>query len=138
MQRCCCEIGKFNCCEFIWYSHCAFHLVWAVCGLVWLAWLPVESSPYEQVDVPGWEVPALVWKTVLASVIMDFTLAGSELFHRVKLHYARNNPGSQDPAEEGEMLKQQTQVGGGQQYQHGGGGQQYQHGGGGQQYQHQL
>jgi hypothetical protein len=128
MQRCCCEVGKFNCCEFIWYSHCAFHLIWAATGLVWLAGLPVQGNPYDQIEVPGWEVPRTVWETVLASVIMDFILAGSEVFHRAKLHYARNNPETQGAAEEGQMLKE----GGGQQ-------QQYQHGqqGGGPQYQYQ-
>lgn len=127
VKRCCCEVGKFNCCEFIWYSHCAFHLIWAATGLVWLAGLPVKSNPYDQIEVPGWEVPRTVWETVLASVIMDFILAGSEVFHRAKLHYARNNPDTQGAAEEGQMLKE----GGGQHQQH----QPGQHGG--QQYQYQ-
>jgi len=123
VKRCCCEVGKFNCCEFIWYSQCAFHLIWAATGLVWLAGLPVKGNPYDQIEVPGWEVPKTVWETVLASVIMDFILAGSEVFHRVKLHYTRNNPDNQEAVEEGQMLKN----GGGSQQQQSGGGQQYQY-----------
>jgi len=66
-------------------------------------------------------VPKTVWETVLASVIMDFILAGSEVFHRVKLHYTRNNPENKEAVEEGQMLNnggglQQQQPGGGQQY----------------------
>jgi len=40
----------------------------------------------------------------MVSVIMDFLLAGSEVFHRVKLHNARNNPESQEMVEQGQML----------------------------------
>jgi len=56
------------------------------------------------IEVPGWKVPPLVWKTVLASVIMDFILAGSEVFHRVKLHYTRNNPDNQEAGGEEEGI----------------------------------
>lgn len=104
VKRCCCEVGKFNCCEFIWYSHCIFHLIWACTGLAWLAGLPGEGSTYDMIEVPGWKVPPLVWKTVLASVIMDFILAGSEVFHRVKLHYTRNNPDNQEAGGEEEGI----------------------------------
>jgi len=105
VKRCCCECGKFNCCEFIWYSHCIFHLVWATTGLVWLVGLLGENSVYNQIDIPGWEVPKTVWETVLASVILDYILAGSEIFHRLKLHQSRNNPNTQQTCEEGQMLK---------------------------------
>ena len=35
-QRYCCECGKFNFCELIWYSHCTFHLIWASLALSWM------------------------------------------------------------------------------------------------------
>ena len=37
--------------------------------------------------VTGWEVPDSVMDNVLASVILDFILAGSELFHRLRVIY---------------------------------------------------
>ena len=42
LQRCFCECGRFNLCEFIWYSHCIFHLLWATLGLAWLAGLDFD------------------------------------------------------------------------------------------------
>jgi len=109
-KRCCCECGKFNCCEFIWYSHCLFHLVWASFGFVWLVGAKFDKNPYDQIDVPGWEVPTFIWETVLASVILDYVLAGSEVIHRLKLHYTRNNPESKENVEEGQMLKESASL----------------------------
>ena len=37
------------------------------------------------IDVEGWQVPANVLKTVLASIVLDILFAGSEVFHRVRL-----------------------------------------------------
>lgn len=37
IKRCLCEVGRFNCCEFVWYSQCLFHIGWAGFGLKWLA-----------------------------------------------------------------------------------------------------
>jgi hypothetical protein len=84
IKRCCCEVGRFNCCEFVWYSHCVFHLAWACTGLYWLAGLREPG-----LAVAGWRVPPEVWETVAASVALDLLLAGSELVHRAKLHHAR-------------------------------------------------
>ena len=96
VKRCCCEVGRFNCCEFVWYSQCLFHLVWAGTGLVWLAGLPVGEP---QVEVPGWRVPREVWETVAVSVVMDLVLAGSEVVHRVKLHQERKKQPGEETAE---------------------------------------
>jgi len=99
VKRCCCEVGNFNCCEFIWYSHCIFHIIWAGTGLVWLAGQPVGEPPLE---VPGWQVPKEVWETVAASVVLDFIIAGSELVHRVKLHQDRKkSPPDEEEGVEG-------------------------------------
>jgi len=105
IKRCCCECGKFNCCECIWYTHCIFHIIWAGTGIIWLAGLPVGDPT---IEVPGWEVPKVVWDTVVLSVVMDLLLAGSEIFHRVKLHQARKaSPTEADP-EQGFPLKPET------------------------------
>ena len=108
LQRFCCECGKFNCCEFIWYGHCLFHLVWASRGLAWLAGYPVQ---YESYEAGGSAAPGRVWDAVLASVILDLVLAGSELLHRLRLHRARNKTdaeeegrGDMEMAEQGQMI----------------------------------
>ena len=36
-QRCCCECGRFNCCEFVWYSMCLFHIVWSLSVVRWIS-----------------------------------------------------------------------------------------------------
>ena len=41
--------------------------------------------------VTGWEVPDSVVDNVLASIILDFILAGSELFHRLRVIYRSIN-----------------------------------------------
>ena len=77
---------------------------WAWLG--WLAWILItegEFHSYEDQQYPyhrlltrydvwesqDWETPSVVWKTVLASVVLDYILAGSEIVHRVKLHYTK-------------------------------------------------
>ena len=39
----------------------------------------------DQIKVPGWNVPKPVSNTVIASIVLDFVLAGSELFHRIRV-----------------------------------------------------
>lgn len=105
IKRFCCECGKFNCCELIWYSHCLFHLVWASLGLAWLCGLQVQYKSYD--SYPDWETPQVVWDTALASIVLDFILAGSELIHRIKLHIDRNKTSTEgdiEMAEQGHMI----------------------------------
>ena len=78
LQRCCCEFGNFKLCEVLWMIHCLFHMVWSVLALVWLIGLQLD-----QIEVLGWSVPKLVSNTVIASIVLDFVLAGSELFHKI-------------------------------------------------------
>ena len=40
-------------------------------------------------NYPDWDTPQPVWDTALASIILDYILAGSELIHRIKLHMDR-------------------------------------------------
>jgi len=84
VKRCCCEIGRFNCCSFIWYSFCIFHIVWAITAVVWLAGLTEDRAVGE-----GWNLYDKVWGVVVASVVLDLLLAGSEIFHRIRLHQKR-------------------------------------------------
>jgi hypothetical protein len=53
------------------------HLVLAVTGLVWVA------GQHQAVSTA-------VWLAVLLSIGLDFLLAGSEIFHRVRLHQLRS------------------------------------------------
>ena len=75
-QRCCCEFGRYNLCELVWYSHCAAHLVLATSAVVWLAGCQENVS-------------TTVWLTILLSIGLDFILAGSEIYHRMRLHKIR-------------------------------------------------
>ena len=65
-----------NLCEIVWYSQCVAHIVLALSGLVWL-------TECDQT------VSTTVWLTVLLSMGLDWLIAGSEVFHRVRLHLAR-------------------------------------------------
>ncbi|XP_023333132.1 uncharacterized protein LOC111704961 [Eurytemora carolleeae] len=88
LQRCCCECGNFKLCEVLWMIHCLFHMVWSVLALAWLIGLQLDLPVLElkdQIEVPGWNVPKPVSNTVIASIVLDFVLAGSELFHRIRV-----------------------------------------------------
>eukprot|EP00092_Neocalanus_flemingeri_P053384 GFUD01062720.1.p1 GENE.GFUD01062720.1~~GFUD01062720.1.p1 ORF type:complete len:227 (+),score=61.19 GFUD01062720.1:2-682(+) len=91
VKRCCCEFGRINLCEIVWYSHCVVHLLLAVTGLVWL-------SDCDQT------VSMTVWLTVLLSLGLDCLLAGSEIFHRVRLHLARRAAGTQERSEQSPLI----------------------------------
>jgi len=107
-KRCCCECGKFNLCEFIWYSHCLFHLVWATVGLAWLLGLHIDYKGYDQWEREDWVTPDVIWDSVLASILLDYFFAGSEVFHRVRLHFARNKTDAADieMIETGQMISE--------------------------------
>ena len=86
LQRCCCECGNFKFCEVLWMIHCLFHMIWSVLALAWVIGLQLDQPILElkdQIEVPGWSVPKLVSNTVIVSIVLDFVLAGSELFNRI-------------------------------------------------------
>jgi len=103
IKRYCCECGKFNFCELIWYSHCTFHLIWASLALSWMIGvrrpLDDDNEYFKETNIPE-----NVWDTVLASIILDYILAGSEIIHRIKLHKERNK--KTDDVEQIEMTEQ--------------------------------
>ena len=47
------------------------------------------SVRYDQWEKEDWETPDVVWDTALASVLLDYIFAGSELVHRIKLHHTK-------------------------------------------------
>jgi len=88
IQKCCCECGKVRVCEILWLIHCGFHLVWSAIALAWFIGAKTDNPVIQfevHIDVEGWQVPANVLNTVLASIVLDILFAGSEVFHRVRL-----------------------------------------------------
>jgi len=104
IKRCCCECGRFNLCSFFWYTLCAFHVIWAITAIVWLI------SDVAKAGEGEWVAPREVWGTVVASVVMDFVLAGSEIFHRIRLLFK-----SDETKEDIEMVEQSQQLNSGPQ-----------------------
>jgi len=100
IQKCCCECGKVRICEILWFVHCTFHIVWSLMAALWLIDLETDLSMWsDKISVTGWLVPTSFAKTTIASIVLDFILAGSELFHRIRLKL-RSDPeptGEDDP-----------------------------------------
>lgn len=60
-----------------------FSVVWACGALYWL----VAVTFFRGGDYQYWDAGDKVLKAVLASLILDLILAGSELFHKIRLIY---------------------------------------------------
>ena len=58
-------------------------VLWACGALYWL----VASAFFRGDDYQYWDAGDKVLKAVLASLILDLILAGSELFHKIRLVY---------------------------------------------------
>ena len=58
-------------------------VVWACAATYWL----VATSYFRGDDYQFWDAEDKVLKSVLASLILDLVLAGSELFHKVRLYF---------------------------------------------------
>jgi len=52
----------------------------------------------------GWDSDRKVWGVVIASVVLDFVLAGSEIFHRIRLHQKRKEAAEEPETVEMEKL----------------------------------
>ena len=46
---------------------------------------------FRENDYQTWDPEKIVIETVLASIILDLLLAGSEIFHKIRLHYFKNS-----------------------------------------------
>ena len=85
LKRYLCECGKFSCIDFVWYSMCIFQVIWGCCGLYWLVTITYFADSKDNFQLYA-EGEKALWKIVLASIILDIALAGSEIFHKVLLH----------------------------------------------------
>lgn len=106
LKRCCCECGPFSVTDLIWYSMCSFQVIWACSALYWL----IATSFFRGNDYLFWDSGDKVLKAVLASLILDLILAGSELFHKVRLHFLANESKVED--ENGSGGQEMQQLGG--------------------------
>ena len=56
--------------------------------------MDIEYKNYA--SYPEYDPPDKLWNVVLASIILDYILAGSEIVHRIKLHKDRNKTSSEE------------------------------------------
>jgi len=91
IKRYCCECGSFNFVSFIWHSMCAFQVVWGCFGAGWL----LQTMFFREDDYQNWDPERRLIETVMASAILDITLAGSELFHKIRLHHKKRETNAQ-------------------------------------------
>ena len=62
-------------------------MVWALFAVDWWARLLYFSSD----DYQHWDPQGDLWKTVLASIYLDLLLAGSEIFHKIRLVHRKRS-----------------------------------------------
>lgn len=106
LKKCCCECGKIKVCEILWLVHCSFHIVWSIMAMVWWLGLGRENKLFEEtIKVESWTVPQYFINTVIASIVLDFILAGSEIFHRIRIKFRTNSVG-----EDAETMNVTTQL----------------------------
>lgn len=91
IKRYCCECGPFNLISFIWHIMCMWQVVWGCAGGAWL----IKTIFFRENDYQNWDPEKILIETVIASVILDVLLAGSELFHKIRLHYKKRTNGTQ-------------------------------------------
>ena len=60
-------------------------MIWGCCGLYWLVTIAYFADNKDNFQLYADQKKAL-WKIVLASIILDIVLAGSEIFHKILLH----------------------------------------------------
>ena len=65
------------------YSSSSFLVCWALVASHWL----LMTFFFRENDYQTWDPEKIVIETVLASIILDLLLAGSEIFHKIRLHY---------------------------------------------------
>lgn len=89
---------------------CIFQVIWGCVGLYWLVNITYFDDNGE--DFKNYVDPnGTVLKNVLASVILDIGLAGSEIFHKILLHIRSkgDNQAQQENAQTGNELKELNQ-----------------------------
>ena len=76
-----------------------FSVVWSFIALKWL----LSTVYFQEDDYKNWDPHVKVTKAVLASICLDVLLAGSELFHKVRLEMRKRRQ-TTEAAQEVEML----------------------------------
>jgi len=107
LQKCCCECGKIKVCEVLWLIHCSFHIIWSLMATIW--WLGIKTGTQlldEVIDVDDWSVPQYILNTVIASIVLDFCLAGSEIFHRIRVKIRSRSATVNANVEAGDPVRQ--------------------------------
>ena len=80
-----------------WIIH--FSVVWSFIALKWL----LSTVYFQEDDYKNWDPHLELTKAVLASICLDVLLAGSELFHKVRLEMRKRRQ-TTEAAQEVEML----------------------------------
>ena len=76
-----------------------FSVVWSFIALKWL----LSTVYFQEDDYKNWDPHLELTKAVLASICLDVLLAGSELFHKVRLEMRKRRQ-TTEAAQEVEML----------------------------------
>ena len=76
-----------------------FSVVWSFIALKWL----LSTLYFQEDDYKNWDPHLKLTKAVLASICLDVLLAGSELFHKVRLEMRKRRQ-TTEAAQEVEML----------------------------------
>ena len=58
---------------------------------------------FREDDYQNWDPERRLIETVMASAILDITLAGSELFHKIRLHQKKRETNAAQPTTSYEM-----------------------------------
>ena len=92
LKKRCCECRNVNACDLLWLIHCGFHLIWSCIAILWLVDIKTDSALFsDTIVVSGWEVPGSFVDNVIASIVLDFLLAGSEIFHKIRVICRRSH-----------------------------------------------
>ena len=76
-----------------------FSVVWSFIALKWL----LSTVYFQEDDYKNWDPHLKLTKAVLASICLDVLLAGSEIFHKVRLEMRKRRQ-TTEAAQEVEML----------------------------------
>jgi len=105
IKRYCCECGRFSVIAFVWYSMCIFQVGWGLAGLHWIVKevFFMDGTPESKLTSLPTYVTFL--EVTLASVVLDLTLAGSELVHKARSYFSdgQSSPGRVQPQSHYEM-----------------------------------
>ena len=82
-----------------------FAVIWSLIALKWLL-STIFFQGDEGDDYKNWDPDRKVIKAVLASISLDVLLAGSEIFHKVRLEWKKRREVETNEVQEVEMINQ--------------------------------